>query len=113
MTWTKKYGSKSEESEGAHVDRNQGKAVITRFHNEISEPEVLQLLKESITEVGMTVMNVRIEGPAGPITPAFIHFRNDGERNEFVRSANMQKKELRGRKLKISRSMDADERCHQ
>ena len=44
----KKNESKIEESEGAHVDRNQGKAVITGFHNETSEPEVIQLLKESI-----------------------------------------------------------------
>ena len=28
-----KYESKIEESEGAHVDRYQGKAVITGFHN--------------------------------------------------------------------------------
>ena len=34
-----------------------------------------------------------------PITPwlAFIHFANDDERNKFIRSANMLKKELRGR----------------
>ena len=56
---------------------------------------------------------MRIEGPAKPITHAFIHFKNDEERNKFVRSANMLKKELRGRKLNISRSMDADERFHQ
>ena len=54
----------------------------------------------------------RIECTAKPITHAFIHFKNDEERNKFVRSANMLKKELRGRKLKISRSMDADERFH-
>ena len=44
-----KYESKIEESKAAHVDRNQGKAVKTGFHNETSEPEVIQLLKESIT----------------------------------------------------------------
>ena len=31
------YESKSEECKGAPVDRNQGKAVITGFHNETSE----------------------------------------------------------------------------
>ena len=87
--------------------------MITGFHNETSEPEVKQLLKESITEIGMTIENARIESPAKPITHAFIHFNNDEDRNKFVRSANMLKKELRGRKLKISRSMDADERFHQ
>ena len=45
----RKYESKSEESKGAHVDRNPGKAVITGFHSETSEPEVAQLLKESLT----------------------------------------------------------------
>ena len=40
----------------------------------------------------------------------FIHFKNDGERNKFIRSANMLKKELRG--MKITRSMDAEERFH-
>ena len=84
--------SKIEESKGAHVDRNQGKAVITGFHNETSEPEVIQLVKESITEIGMTMENVRIESTAKPITHAFIHFKNDKERNKFVRSANILKK---------------------
>ena len=56
--------------------------------------------------------NARIECTAKPITHAFIHFINDGERNKFIRSANMLKKELRGRKIKITRSMDAEERFH-
>ena len=45
-----KYENISDEPRGAHVDQNQGKAVITGFHSETSEPEVTQLLKESITE---------------------------------------------------------------
>ena len=109
----KTYENKIEESKGAHVDRNQVKAVITGFHSETSEPEVIQLLKESIAEIVMTMENARIECTAKPITHAFIHFKNDEERNKFVRSANMLKKELRGRKLKITRSMDAEERFHQ
>ena len=56
--------------------------------------------------------SARIECPAKPITHAFIHFMNDGDRNKFIRSANMLKKELRGRKVKITRSMDAAERFH-
>ena len=108
-----KYENKIEELKGAHVDRNQGEAVITGIHSETSEPEVIQLLKESITEIGMTTGNARIECPAKPITHAFIHFKNDGERNKYIRSANMLRKELRGRKLKITRSMDAEERFHQ
>ena len=97
---------------GEHVDENQGKTVITGFHSETTESEVMQLLKELINEVGMDFGNARIECPAKPITHAFIHFKNDGERNKFIRSANMLKKELRGRKIKITKSMDAEERFH-
>ena len=108
-----KYENRNEEPRGSRVDQNQGKGVITGFHSETSEPEVIQLLKESITEIGMTIENGRIGCPAKPITHAFIHFKNDDERNKYVRSANMLRKELRGRKLKITRSMGAEERFHQ
>ena len=107
------YENRSDEPRRAHVDQNQGKAVITGFHSETSESEVIQLLKESITEIEMTIENTRIECPAKPITHAFIHFKNDGERNKYIRSANMLKKELRGSKLKVTRSMDAEDRFHQ
>ena len=50
----------------------------------------------------MTIQNARIECTAKPTTHAVIHFKNDDERNKYVRSANMLKKELRGRKLKIT-----------
>ena len=82
----KKYESKIEEIKG------QGKAVITGFHSETLEPEVIQLLKESFTEIGMTMENARIECSAKPTAHASIHFKNDEERNKFVRSANMLKK---------------------
>ena len=72
--------------------------MITRFHNETSEPEVIQLLKESVTEIGMTMENVRMECPAKPTTHAFIHFKNDEEGNKFVRSANILKKKRVARK---------------
>ena len=61
----------------------------------------------------MTIENARIECPAKPTTHAFIHFKNDDERNKYIRLANVLKKELRGRKLKITRSMDAEGRFHQ
>ena len=102
-----KYENRSEETKGEHVDQNQGNAVVTGFHSETSESEVTQLLKESINEAGMDIGSARIECPAKPITHAFIHFKNDGERNTFIRS-----QELRGRKIKITRSMDAEERFH-
>ena len=78
--------------------RIKAKTVIAGFHSETPESEVTQLLKELINEVGMDFGNARIECTAKPITHAFIHFINDGERNKFIRSANMLKKELRGRK---------------
>ena len=86
--------------------------MITGFHCETTESEVMQVLKEMINEIGMDFGSARIECPAKPITHAFIHFMNDGERNKFIRSANMLKKELRGRKIKITRSMDAEERFY-
>ena len=108
----KKYENRSDVIKGEHVVENQGKAVVAGFHSETTESEVTQLLKESISEVGMDIGNARSECTAKPITHAFIHFKNDGERNKFIRSANMLKKELRGRKIKITRSMDAEERFH-
>ena len=86
--------------------------MITRFHTETTEPEVTQLLREMINEVGMDFGSARIECTAKPITHAFIHFMNNGDRNKFIRSANMLKKELRGRKVKITISMDAEEKFH-
>ena len=100
-----KYERRSEVIKGEHNDENPGKVVITGFHSETTESEVTQLLKESINEAGMDIGNARIECPAQPITHVFIYFKNDGERNKFIRSANMLK-ELRGRKIKITRSMD-------
>ena len=108
----KKMKTEVKLSKKERVDENQGKTVITGFHSETTESEVTQLLKELINEVGMDFGNARTECTAKPITHAFIHFVNDGERNKFIWSANMLKKELRGRKIKITRSMDAEERFH-
>ena len=93
-----KYENRSDEPRGAHGDQNQGKAVTAGFHSETSESEVVQFLKETKKEIGMTIDNARVECPAKPITHAFIHIKNDDERNKYIRSANMLNKELRGRK---------------
>ena len=66
--------------------------MITRFHSETTESEVTQLLRKMINEIGMDFGSARIECAAKPITHAFIHFINDGDRNKFIRSANMLKK---------------------
>ena len=103
---------KADESSKVHEDQNHGKAVATGFHGDSSEQEVEQLLRETITEIGMSTGNAKIERPAKPITHAFIYLSDNSERNKYVRSANKLRKELRGRKIKISRSMDAEERFH-
>ena len=61
----------------------------------------------------MSIENARIECPARPITHAFIYSKNDDERHKHVRSANMSRKELRGRKIMMTRLMNAEERLHQ
>ena len=104
---------KADEFNKVHEDQNRGKAVATRFHGDSIEHEVEQLLRETIAEIGMSTENVKIECPAKPITYAFIYFNDNDERNKYVRSANMLRKELRGRKIKISQSMDVEERFHQ
>ena len=86
-----KCENRSDEPRGAHGDQNQGKAVITGFHSETSESEVIQLLKETITEIRMSIRNA-----TKPITHAFIHFKNDDERNKYIRSANKWKKNYEG-----------------
>ena len=105
-----KYEYRSEDNKKEHVGENDGKTVITGFHSETKESEVTQLLREMINEIGMDFGSARIECTAKPITHAFIHFMNDGDRNKFIRSANMLKKELRGRKIKITTSMDAEKK---
>ena len=44
--------------------------------------------------------NVKIECIAKPITHAFVHIKNDEERNKFVRSANMLKRSYEEGNLK-------------
>ena len=84
--------------------------LITGLHSETTESEVTNMLKEMMNEIGMEFGSVKLVCPAKPITHALIFFANDNERNKFIRSANMLKRELRGRKIRITRSMDAEER---
>ena len=53
---------------------HNGKAIATGFHGDTSETEVEQLLRETLTEIGMSIENARIECPAKSITHAFIYF---------------------------------------
>ena len=42
------------------MNANQGETVITGFHSETTESEVIQLLKEMINEIGMDFGSARI-----------------------------------------------------
>ena len=94
------------------MNANQSETVITGLHSETTESEVINMLKEMMNEIGMDFGSARLVCPAKPITHAFIYFANDDERNKFIRSANMLKRELRGRKIRITRSMEAEERFY-
>ena len=107
--------TKANDMEGnkTQEDQNQKRAVVTGFHHDTTEPEVQDILKETITTIGMSTGQIQIKCPVKPITHAFLQFTDNDERDKFVRSANMLKKELRGRKIRISPAMDAEERLHQ
>ena len=47
--------NRSDKPKRAHGDQNQGKAVITRFHSKTAESEAVHLLKETITELRMSI----------------------------------------------------------
>ena len=92
---------------------NQRRAVVRGFHDDTTEQEVQHLLNETLITIGMSMEQIQVKCPAKPITHAFMQFIDNDERDKFVRSANILKKELRGRKIRISPAMDAEERFHQ
>ena len=94
----KKYENRSEDNKQGNVIANQSETVMRGLHSETTESEVTVMLKEMMKEIGMDFENVKLVCPAKPITHAFIYFENDNERNKFIRSANMLKRDLRGRK---------------
>ena len=107
-----KYKNRSDDERNGSVIANQGETVIAGLHKETTESEVADTLKEMIKEIGMDYEKVKLVCPAKPITHAFVYFENDNESNKFIRSANMLKKELKGRKIRITRSMEAEERFY-
>ena len=108
----KKYENRSEDNKHGNVIANQSETVMTGLHKETTESEVAVMLKEMMKEIGMDFESVKLVCPAKPITHAFIYFENDNKRNKFIRSANMLQRELRGRKIRITRSMEAEERFY-
>ena len=81
--------------------RRSEPAVVTGFHDDTTEQEVQHLLKEIVITIGMSTEQIQIKCPAKPITHAFLQCTDNDERDKIVRSANMLKKELRGRKIRI------------
>ena len=65
-----------------------------------------------MTRLNMSTEKVQNKCPAKPITHAFIQFVDSDERDKYIRSANMLKSELNGRKIRISPAMDAEDRHH-
>ena len=112
MDLDKNYENRSDDDRNGNVIANQSETVMAGLHKETTESEVADTLKEMIKEIGMDFEKVKLVCPAKPITHAFVYFENDNERNKFIRSANMLKKELRGRKIRITRSMEAEERFY-
>ena len=62
---------KADESSKVHEDQNHGKVEATGFHGASSEKEVEQMLRETVTENGMSTDNAKIECLAKPITQCF------------------------------------------
>ena len=108
----KKYENRSEDNKQENANANQSETVITGLHSETTESEVTIMLKELMNEIGMDFGSVKLVCLAKPITHAFIYFAIDNERNKFIRSANMLKREFRGRKIRVTRSMEAEERFY-
>ena len=60
------------EYDNVQEDQNRGEAVATGFHGDSTEQEVKQLLRETITEIGVSTENVQIKCSAKPIAYAFM-----------------------------------------
>ena len=84
------------------------KAVLHGFKTESKEQDKA-IVMESITATGMKEEHT-VEYPAIPITHVFVEFEDTRTRDRFVRSANMRKYILDGRRIKISPALEPDER---
>ena len=67
------------------------------------------VIEESIKATGMKEEHT-VDCPAIPITHAFVEFQNMKIRDRYVRSANIRKIELDGRRIKISPVLESEER---
>ena len=105
--------TKANDMEGktSQEDQNQRRTVVTGFHDDTTTQEEQDTLKEITTTTGMSMEQIQIKCPTKPITHAFLQFKDNDE--NLIRSGNILKKELRGRKIKISHAIDAEERFQQ
>ena len=87
--------------------------MVTGFHDDTTTQEVQDTLKEIILTQGMAMEQIQIKCPTKPITHAFLQFKDNDGRNNFVRSVDILQSQLRGRKFKISPAVDTEERFHQ
>ena len=94
----------------AQEAQRKTRAVAAGFHQDTSEQEATDLLTATILTAGMTIEKVQIKCPAKPITHAFLQFIDVDERDKYIRSANRQTCEARGRIIRITPAMDAEER---
>ena len=85
------------------------KAVLHGFKTESKEQDVKAIVMESIKATGMKEEHT-VEYPAIPITHVFVEFDDTRTRDRFVRSANMRKYELDGRRIRMSPALEPDER---
>ena len=99
-------------NEKARRTADENKAVVTGFKEDSDETEVRILLEKSTDVSGMKKAEIVITCRAKPITHAFQEFKDNDQRDKYGRSANMQKLELNGRKMKLSLAMDTTERFH-
>ena len=85
------------------------KAVLHGFETESKEKDVRSITEKVIKATGMKGEHM-VDDPAIPITHMFVEFLDTRTGDRFVRSANMRKYELDGRRIKISPALEPDER---
>ena len=75
-------------------DQNKRRAVAIGFHDDTTEEEVETPVTSTIVDAGMLKDKIQI---AKPITHAFLQFTDSEERDMYIRSTNMQRRESRER----------------
>ena len=101
----------AEEFDKTQDDLTRRWAVETGFHDDTTERKVEDLLKETVFAIGISMEKIKIN-----VQPSRSHMHScslqTDDRDKYVTSANMLKKELSGRKIRISPAMDAEDIFH-